>query len=96
MLQQYADGSGSMAREAEKTAKSLEGSLNRLSNTWTDTVENVLNADDLTTIVDGLNGILNVINFLTEKLGTLGTIGLGAGIFAGIKNVGRTKMYVLN
>jgi TP901 family phage tail tape measure protein len=96
MLQQYADGSGSMAREADKTAKSLEGSLNRLSNTWTDTVENVLNADDLTTIVDGLNGILNVINFLTEKLGTLGTIGLGAGIFAGIKNVGRTKMYVLN
>lgn len=74
----------------------MEGSLNRLSNTWTDTVENVLNADDLTTIVDGLNGILNVINFLTEKLGTLGTIGLGAGIFAGVKNVGRTKMYVLN
>ena len=74
----------------------MEGSLNRLSNTWTDTVENVLNADDLTTIVDGLNGILNFVNSLTEKLGTLGTIGLGAGIFAGVKNVGRTKMYVLN
>lgn len=36
MLQQYANGTGSMAAEAEKTANSWEGSLNRLSNTWTD------------------------------------------------------------
>ena len=34
MLQQYATGTGSMAAEAEKTADSWEGSLNRIGNTW--------------------------------------------------------------
>ena len=93
MLQQYADGTGSMAREAEKTSKSLEGSLNRLSNTWTDTVENVLSSDLLKGIVELFNTLLGGINKLTDALGGLGTIGLGVGLFKGIKNVGEGKMY---
>ena len=92
MLQQYADGAGSMAADAEKTADSWEGSLNRLKNTWTDTVGNIANSDIAVTILNGLNGIVSGINKLTGSLGSLGTIGLGAGIFAGIKNVGRDKM----
>ena len=44
-----------MAREAQKTANSLEGSLNRLSNTWTDTIENIANSESLTNIVNGLS-----------------------------------------
>lgn len=51
MLQQYADGSGSMAVEAEKTANSWEGSMNRLSNTWTDTIENIANSDAIITAI---------------------------------------------
>ena len=38
---------GSAFREAEKSANNLSGSLNRLSNTWTDTVENIVNSDTL-------------------------------------------------
>lgn len=96
MLQEYANGVGSMAAEAEKTANSWEGSLNRLSNTWTDTVENVANSDAIITIINGLNDLLSVVNNVTNKLGSLGTIGLGAGLFAGIKNVGKPKMFGFN
>ncbi len=91
MLELYSQGIGSAANEAEKSANNIEGSLNRLSNTWTDTIENILNSDAILTVVKALNGLLSVINNVTSKLGSLGTIGLGAGLFAGFKNVGYLK-----
>lgn len=93
ILQDYTEGEGTMAREAEKTANSLEGSLNRLSNTWTDTVENVISSEFLTNAVNFFNTLLTGVNNLTDALSELGTIGLGGGLFAGIKNVGKPKMY---
>lgn len=96
MLEQYAQGTGSMAVEAEKTANSWEGSLNRLSNTWTDTVENIADSDAIINGINGLNDILCVINKITEALGSWGTIGAGIGIASSFKNVGRDKMYFLN
>ena len=68
MLQEYADGDGSMAEEAEKTANSLEGSLNKLSNTWTDTVQNILDSDTLNSGVKVLNTVLDLINKITDSL----------------------------
>lgn len=90
MLEEYSQGTGSMAQEAEKTAKSWEGSMNRLSNTWTKVVGNIANSDAIIGAVNGLNSLLSVIDKITGSLGSLGTIGLGAGIFAGIKNIGKT------
>jgi len=89
MLQQFEEGNGTMAAEADKTAKSWEGSLNRLSNTWTDTIGNIANSDAIITIINGLNGLLSIVNNVTKSLDSLGTIGLGAGIFAGVKNIGK-------
>lgn len=94
MLQEYADGTGSIAADAEKMADSWEGSLNRLSNTWTDTVGNIVESDAVVTAVNGLNNLLSVVNHVTDSLGTLGTIGLGAGIFAGVQNTGKCRMSV--
>ena len=74
--------------EAMKSANNLSGSLNRLGNTWTDTVDNILNSDTLTTGVNVLNDLLGLVNKLTESLGGLGSIGLAGGLFAGIKKVG--------
>ena len=91
MLQQYADGDGSMAEEAEKTANSLEGSLNKLSNTWTDTVQNILDSDTLNSGVKVLNTVLDLINKITDKLGLFGTAGLTIGTILGVKNVGRAN-----
>ena len=91
MLKEYADGTGSMAAEAEKTANSWEGSLNRLSNTWTDTVENIANSDAIIAIINSLNGLLSVVNNVTDELGSLGTIGVGAGLYGIFKNVDYLK-----
>ena len=79
---------GSAFKEAEKSSNNLTGSLNRLSNTWTDTVENIVNSDTLKGAVNLLNSLLTGVNKLTDALGGLGTIGLLGGVGLGIKNVG--------
>ena len=91
MLQEYTYGTGALAEQAELTANSWEGSLNRLSNTWADTVGSLVDSDAVIAIVNSLNGVLSVINGITKALGPLGTAGLGAGLFASFKNVGRDK-----
>lgn len=95
MLDLYSQGMGSAAEDAEKSASNIEGSLNRLKNTWTDTIENIINSDAILAVTRALNGMLSVVNNITSKLGSLGSIGLGAGIFTGLKNVGRPKMFGL-
>ncbi len=92
MLAEYEQGTGSMAREAEKSANNWEGSLNRVKNTWYDTVENVANSDAIITMLNGFDGLLSIINEVTSSLGSLGTIGLGAGLFASFKGAGRVKI----
>ena len=92
MLEEYSQGTGSMAQEAEKTSKSWEGSMNRLSNTWTKVVGNVANSDAIIGAVNGLNSLLSVIDKITGSLGSLGTIGLGAGLLASFKGAGRVKI----
>lgn len=89
MLDLYNSSSAddSALREAEKSANNLSGSLNKLSNTWTDTVENLADAESLTNAVNILNGILNIVNVITDKIGLLGTLGAGAGAFAFFKNL---------
>lgn len=94
MLTEYEQGAGSMAREAEKSANNWEGSLNRVKNTWYDTVENVANSDAIITMLNGFNGILQVVNKVTDTLGSLGTIGVIGGGILGAKNAGKCRMSV--
>ena len=89
MLSEYAQGMDSMSQRAAETADSWEGSLNRLSNTWTDTIGNIAESDVVITLINGLNGLLSVINNVTDGLGafgTIGTIGIGVGITKFVKN----------
>lgn len=92
VLALYSQGAGSAAKDAEKNATAIDSSLQRLRNTWTDTVENVINSDTIRAVTNACNGLLSVVNHITDKLGQFKTIGLGAGLLAGIKNVGSPKM----
>lgn len=94
MLRDYNSGAGSMAADAEKTANSWEGSLQRLSNTFTKTIGNIADSDAIITIINSLNGVVGVIDKVTGAIGSAGTIGLGAGLFSGIKNIGKRRMSV--
>lgn len=90
MLDLYSRGAGSAAREAEKSAGSMEASLARLGNTWTDTIGNIADSDAIIGTVNALNGLLSIINNVTDKLGPLGTIStIGAG-YAGANGLGLT------
>ena len=93
MLEEYAYGTGALAEQAELTANSWEGSLNRLSNTWADTVKNLADSGSTTFAINSLNDILTIVNNLTQSLKPLTIAGLGIGLVAGIKNVGRVKCF---
>ena len=69
MLQQCKDGTGSMAKEAEKTSNSWEGSMNRLANTWTKTIGHIADSDAIIGAVKGLKSLLSVIDKITSSLG---------------------------
>lgn len=94
MLQQYKEGAGSIAKGAQKTASSWEGSLNRLSNTWTNTIGTIADSKAIVSVINSLNSLLSVISKITDKLTPLTTIGLGAGLFASFKNIGKYRMSV--
>ena len=94
LLQQYAHGTGSMAEASEKTVNSWEGSLNRLSNTWASTAGNFTDSDAIAAAINSLNSLLSIVNNITGKLGSFANIGLGAGLFVGIKNIGKCRMSV--
>ena len=95
MLQDYAGGAGTMAAQAEISANSWEGALNRLSNTWADTMGKPAVSGAATSAINSLDGILSAVNRLIDGLGPLGAAGLGAGLLASFKNVGRDKTYSL-
>lgn len=91
MLADYSEGAGSAMAESDKSANNLTGTLNKLSNTWTELVNTFVNTDGLKGAVNVLNNILQSVTGIVDKLKMSGTIGLGAGLFAGIKNTGIFK-----
>ena len=82
------ESAGSSDKEMETIEQSLEYRINALKETWVGTIQQMVDRGDLGTIVDGLTKLSEGIGFVIDKLGIFGSIGLGAGIFAGIKNVG--------
>lgn len=91
MLVDYSEGTGSALNESNKSATNLTGTLNKLSNSWTKLVNTVINSEGLKAGANILNSLLQSITAVTSRLGSLGTIGLGAGLFAGFRNVGGLK-----
>lgn len=93
MIVDYSEGSGSAMEEANKSAQNLSGSINSLSNSWNELVNTFVNTGEITSVVNVLNNLLQTVTNIVDKLGSLGTIGLGAGLFANFKNVGKPKMF---
>lgn len=85
MLQDYSEGQGSAMQEAEKSASNVTGSLNKLSNTWTKTINNLVNSDDMITFINLLEKVVSLVDKITDNLGLLGTGGLLTSAIAGAK-----------
>ena len=67
MLADYENAGGSALDETMKSAESWEGSLNRLSNTWTETIGNIANSDAVITLINSFNSLLSVLNLVTNS-----------------------------
>lgn len=89
MLSRYQNGAGSLTLMAEQTADSWEGSLSRLSSTWTDTIGNFADSDAAAAGINTLNELLSVINHITEAIGPLASASLIGGGILGMKNAGK-------
>lgn len=85
------NSTGSALKEQEEYEKGIEYSLKRLEASFQEFANHILDSSFIKGIVDFGNGTINVIDTVTDKLGSLGTIGLGAGLFAGVKNSGVRK-----
>lgn len=95
MLVDYSEGEGSALEESNKSAENLTGTINKLHNSWTEFVNNVVNSDGLKTGVNLINDLVKGLSNIVDLFDSAGTLGIGAGLFAGLKNVGGDKMFSL-
>lgn len=95
MLQQYADGTGSMAVEAEKTAKSLEGRLNSLSNSFTSFVNTITNKDVALNGISFFDKMIQGAESFVDTFGTIPTVltAVNSSMVAMNKNYGISKIW---
>lgn len=84
------NSAGSALKEQEKYEQGVQYSLDRLEASFQTFANHILDSDFLKGIIDFGNSTINVIDAITNKLGSFGTIGLGAGLFAGVKNIGKS------
>lgn len=80
-LNQYSDSSGSAMKDAMASANSWEGSVNKLSNTWTQFMQNFMQSDNIITTINTLNSLLKVLDKLVGAIGAFPSL---ATIYAGI------------
>ena len=95
MLQDYAEGTGSAAIEAEKSANNWEGSVNKLSNAFTGLVQNFANSDAIISVTNLLTDLVSTIDDVTGAVGTLVSILGGFGIVQGIKGGGWSSQKIV-
>ena len=85
---------GSADRELSIAMDSIDSKLNRLKETGTGIAQNLFGRQDMKTVLDIINTLGSGLDSLTEKIGLFGTLGLGGGLFASFKNVGKCRISV--
>ena len=79
---------GSAMEEQEKWQEGLQYSIDRTKASLEELAQDLLKSDFLIGLIESGNTLINIFDGIVKKAGLLGTIGLGAGLFAGFKNVG--------
>ena len=88
---QSLEAMGSASEENQKYLDSISGKVSQFDSAVEHLSSTIIDSNLVKFFVDlGTIGT-KAIDGLIEKLGLFGTIGLGAGLFAGIKNVGKGK-----
>ena len=90
------NATGSAQEEQEKYTKSIQYSIDVFKAAKEEFANNLYDSKGLKNTIDGFTKMLEVINSLTKSVGGLGTAFTAFMAYKGFKNVGRTKMFVLN
>ena len=85
-LATMADSAGGAMREMEIIEESLGFKLNALKETATGVFQNLFAKEDMIVVIELLTKLMEVLDFLTEKLGLFGTALTGIAIYAFVKN----------
>lgn len=88
MLDSYSEGFGSAQSEADKSAKSWEGSLNALSNSATEFFNVFVNRHEVADFIQLLTGGVNVVTDFVSELGVLPTIMASISAVTSVKSTG--------
>jgi hypothetical protein len=91
-LTTMAGSSGNAMEEMGIIEESLEYKLNALKQTAVGVSQNLFAQNDMKVVISGLTKILELIDFLTSKLGLFGTILTSVIATMAIKKVGKDKM----
>lgn len=92
IIQTYESGVGSAANESRKSLESVQGQLNNLRTTGTQIVQDLINGDDMRSLLKFGNSALELIHDITKELGLMGTVIAGLGVAKTVKGVGRDKV----
>ena len=87
-MDDMANSAGSAEREMAIIMDSVDYKANKLKETGTGIAQNLFKREDMKNVIDTLTWFGERLDWITDKLGLFGTIGLGAGLFAGFKNIG--------
>ena len=87
---------GSAMAEQEKYQQSIQYSIDRTKASLEELANDFISSDFLKGLIDSGDKLINILDLLIDKFGVLGTIGLGAGLFAGIKNVGEHYIVLIS
>lgn len=88
------NSSGSALQGQWEYEQGIQYSLDRLEASYQAFANHVLDSGLVKGFADLGNGAVNALDAITSKLGALGTLGLGAGLFAGVKNTGKRRTSV--
>lgn len=92
-MQSMANSAGNASAEMAVAMDSIDFKMNRIKETGTGIAQNLFGREEIKSVLDVIGSLGEGLDWLTDKLGLLGSIGLGAGLFAGIKNVGNPEMF---
>lgn len=88
MAEKAGNAAGTTLENQGKYEETLDAKTKKLSTTMESFWHNLLGANEVGGVIEILQGFATAIDKISGALGTLGTIGLGAGLFAGFKNIG--------
>jgi TP901 family phage tail tape measure protein len=94
-MQAATNAEGTAAQEQETWSEHIQASVKKLQASWEALSNTIINSDFLKALVDSGTSLLDLLDNLISKFGTIPTLLAGIAAAMSFKNVGRDKMFSL-